>query len=466
MAVIPRFRSLHVRLLAAAALVTSLTFALLLAASAELLEHSLRKQAELRMRTTGQLLEAALVTPLAEHDYATIGRVVAEAVRNGAINYALVVDSQRRTLVDEGWARSAHERASDIAGPPQHLEAAVDISIAGQRLGTAYYGVSLAFLTEARADLLSRSAVGGGAAMLIAMLVLFWIGHRLTRPLARLTDAARQIGEGNFDAELPVTSTGEIGQLAGALRTMAEALRSRLKSLEERTAELDTAVHDLESFSYAASHDLRASIGAINAFAYLLRRDEAARLSDQGKAMLQIVERDGQHMAALLDRLLEFSRLGRLPSARVSVSMETLVRDAIGKLETAPGTEIQIDALPACEGDPTLLGQVWANLLGNAFKYSRIRVAAKVAIGYDEQSGAYFIRDNGVGFDMRYAEKIFKVFERLHSDGKFEGTGIGLAIAERIVRAHGGRIWADSRPDEGACFWFTIRGEAASALAA
>ena len=460
---IPRFRSLHVRLLAAAVLVTTLTFALFLAASVELLEHSLRKQVELRMRTTGQLLEAALVTPLAEHDYATIGQIAAEAVRTGAIHYALVVDSQRRTLVDEGWARTEHERASDMARPQRYLEGAVDIAIAGQRLGTAYYGVSLAFLAEARADLLKRSAIVGGTAMLIAMLVLFWIGHRLTRPLARLTDAARRIGEGSFDAELPVKGSDEIGQLAGALRTMAEALRNRLTALEERTAELRAAVHDLESFSYAASHDLRSSIGAINSFAFLLRRDEAPRLSDQGKGMLQIIEKDGQHMVALLDRLLEFSRLGRLPSSRVSVSMESLVRDVIGRLETAPGIEIQIDALPACEGDPTLLRQVWANLLANAFKYSRGRIAGKVAIGYDEKSGAYFIRDNGIGFDMRYAEKIFKVFERLHSDGIFEGTGIGLAIVERIVRAHGGRIWVDSKLDEGACFWFTIRGESASA---
>lgn len=463
---IPGFNSLHVRLLAAAALVTTLTLALLLAVSSELLENGLRKQAELRMRTTGQLLQAALVTPLAEHDYATIGRIIAEAVRTGAIHYALVVDSQRRTLVDEGWGRTEHERASDIGRPRQHLEAMVDIAIADQRLGAVNYGISLAFLAETRAELLIRGAAIGGTAMLIAMLVLFWIGHRLTRPLARLTDAARQIGEGNFDAELPVKSSDEIGQLAGALRTMAEALRGRLKALEERTAELDAAVHDLESFSYAASHDLRGSIGAINAFAFLLRRDEASRLSDQGKRTLQIVERDGQHMAALLDRLLEFSRLGRLPSSRAPVSMETLVRDVIGRLETRQGTEIQLDALPACEGDPTLLRQVWANLLGNAFKYSRTRGAAKVAIGYDEKSGAYFIRDNGVGFDQQYAEKIFKVFERLHSDEIFEGTGIGLAIVERIVRAHGGRIWAESRLDEGTCFWFTIRGEAPSALVA
>ena len=463
---IARLRSLRVRLLAAAALVTVLTLALLLAASVQLLEHNLRKQAELRMRTTGQLLEAALVTPLAEHDYATVARIVEEIVRSDAINCALVLDSQRRTLIDEGWARTELERAAGVAGPRPYMEAVVDIAIAGQRLGTVYYGVSLAFIAEARADLLRRIAVGGGTAMLIAMLALFWIGHRLTRPLARLTDAARQIGAGNFDAELPAESSDEIGQLAGALRTMAEALRDRVKALEKRTAELDTAVHDLESFAYAVSHDLRASLGSINAFAFLLRRDESARLSDQGKRTLQIVERDGQHMMILLDRLLEFSRLGQLPSSRTSVSMDTLVRNVIGELETAPGIQIQVDALPTCEGDPILLKQVWANLLGNAFKYSRTRNPAKVAIGYDERTAAYFIRDNGVGFDMRYAGKLFGVFERLHSVEMFEGAGIGLAIVERIVRAHGGRIWADSSPDTGACFWFTVRGESATALTA
>lgn len=460
---VPRFRSLRVRLLAAAALVTALTLALLLAASVELLENGLRKQAELRMRTTGQLLKAALVTPLAEHDYATIAGIVADAVRSNAIHYALVVDSQRRPVADEGWSRTERERASDSAGPRQYLEASVDVAISGQRLGTVYYGISLAFLAEARADLMRNSVVGGSVAMLIAMLVLFWIGHRLTRPLAGLTDAAHQIGDGNFDAELPASSTDEIGQLAGALRAMAQALRDRLKALEARTSELDTAVNDLESFAYAASHDLRASLGSINSFAYLLRRDEDARLSDQGKKMLQIVERDGQHLVILLDRLLEFSLLGRIPSSRMTISMETLVREVLGNLGATPSIEVKVDPMPICEGDPTLLKQVWTNLLDNACKYSRTRKPAQVAVGYDENSAAYFIRDNGIGFDMRYADKLFKVFERLHSDEEFEGTGIGLAIVERIVRAHGGRIWAASRPGNGACFWFTVRGESAGA---
>ena len=129
-----------------------------------------------------------------------------------------------------------------------------------------------------------------------------------------------------------------------------------------------------------------------------------------------------------------------------------MARDAAG----GANAEIGIGALPGCDGDPAILRQVWANLIGNALKYSRTRAAARIEVGWDAQKKAYFVRDNGVGFDMQYASKLFGAFERLHGESEFEGSGIGLAIVQRILERHGGKIWADSAPDQGATFWFSV----------
>jgi len=164
-------------------------------------------------------------------------------------------------------------------------------------------------------------------------------------------------------------------------------------------------------------------------------------------------------MALLVDGLLDFSRLGRKPVTKSAVVMAELaasVADELRGKRDARRAEIRIGAIPACSGDPVLLRQVWWNLLDNALKYSRQRERALIEVGYDPDAGAYRVRDNGVGFDMRHATKLFGVFERLHADSEFEGTGIGLANAARIVLRHGGRIWCEALPGQGATFYFSL----------
>ena len=226
----------------------------------------------------------------------------------------------------------------------------------------------------------------------------------------------------------------------------------------ERTRELREALKELDSFSYSVSHDLRAPVGAVSGFAHLLRAKEAPRLSADGKHLLGMIEQNAERMVNLIEGLLRLSHLGRGKIRRIPLSMHDLAREALRMLGSAPGADIRVGVLPQCEGDPALLGQVWANLIGNALKYSRSRERARVEIGWDEGEQAYFVRDNGVGFDMQYAQKLFGAFERLHGDSEFEGSGIGLAIVQRIVGRHGGAIWADSTPDHGATFWFTVPG--------
>jgi PAS domain S-box-containing protein len=230
----------------------------------------------------------------------------------------------------------------------------------------------------------------------------------------------------------------------------------------ERTVELRSALRELDAFAYSVSHDLRAPVGAVSGLAHLLRTGEAARLTDDGKRLLGMIEGNAERMVNLIEGLLRLSQLGRGAIRRVPLSMEDLAREVVRDLAGATRAEIKVDAMPGCEGEPAIIRQVWANLIGNALKYSRKREGARVDIGWDMEKKAYFVRDNGVGFDMQYAAKLFGAFERLHGEAEFEGSGIGLAIVQRILERHGGKIWADAAPDRGATFWFTVPGPASA----
>jgi PAS domain S-box-containing protein len=246
---------------------------------------------------------------------------------------------------------------------------------------------------------------------------------------------------------------------ARAYATVRELNVSLERRVLERTAALEAANRNLDSFGYSVSHDLRAPLGAISGFADLLRGAETEHLSDDGVQMLQQIETNAARMTDMLEGLLEFSRLGHKPVSKVPVAMSALVEEVVGEvraLNAAPHAEFRLGRLPDAAGDPVLLRQVWANLLGNAVKYSRARTPPVIEVGYDEAQSAYFVRDNGVGFEMQYAGKLFGVFERLHSNAEFEGTGVGLAIVQRIVQQHGGEVSADGEPGRGATFSFTL----------
>jgi len=229
----------------------------------------------------------------------------------------------------------------------------------------------------------------------------------------------------------------------------------------ERTAELEDANKELEAFSYSVSHDLRAPLRAINGFTGRILQEYSEGMSEEGKHYLERIRSNGEHMGHLIDDLLAFSRVSRQPIRREHVDHAKLVEAALEDLK--PQTEgrrieFRTDALPESEGDPRLLKQVWINLLSNAIKYSRGRAPALVETGSAVENGepAYFVRDNGAGFDMKYAHKLFGVFQRLHRASEFEGTGVGLAIIQRIIHRHGGRIWAKAEKDRGATFYFTL----------
>jgi PAS domain S-box-containing protein len=229
----------------------------------------------------------------------------------------------------------------------------------------------------------------------------------------------------------------------------------------ERTAQLEAAVKELEAFSYSVSHDLRAPLRAIDGFTRILLEDYGPSLDAEGKRVCRVISDNTRHMGQLIDDLLAFSRLSRADMRPVPIDMEALANSAFHQL-TTPESRARIDfrlgALPPAVGDPTLIGQVWLNLLSNAIKFSSKREQAVVEVGCRESEGesAYYVRDNGAGFDMRYAGKLFGVFQRLHSEREFEGTGVGLAIVQRTISRHGGRVWAEGEVERGATFYFTL----------
>ncbi len=238
-------------------------------------------------------------------------------------------------------------------------------------------------------------------------------------------------------------------------------LNSELENIvEQRTEELKEANKAMESFSYSVSHDLRAPLRIIDGYADILLEDHAHQLDEEGKRILDIVMNNARRMGKLIDALLNLSRLGRKELSVKLIDMNVLVKKVIDQ-QTFPGknpVEIKINELLPSVGDPELLEHVWGNLISNALKYSSKANNAEVKIDskINGEEVIYSVQDNGVGFDMKYAEKLFGVFQRLHKVNEYEGTGIGLALVQRIVHKNGGRVWAESEPDKGAVFYFSL----------
>lgn len=333
--------------------------------------------------------------------------------------------------------------------------------------------------------------IGIGAVLVITGSLTAWlISRSFTRPLDRLLRATTAIAGGDYSPIVTIDRNDELGKLASSFNSMAEQVRSAHEELENkvriRTKELETVNKELEAFSYSVSHDLRAPLRAVSGYAMMLKEDYEATFDDEAKRITGNILSNVKMMGRLIDDLIAFSRLGKREVRRQMTDMRALTENCVAELkQTWPEDKFQVsvDPLPPCKGDEDLLKQVWMNLIGNAMKYSANKADPRITIGATAANGGatdnrggtdshgepvsrgatdngkghvYFVRDNGAGFDMKYADKLFKVFQRLHSHEEFEGTGVGLALVKRILDKHQGEIWAESIPGEGAVFYFRL----------
>jgi PAS domain S-box-containing protein len=297
-------------------------------------------------------------------------------------------------------------------------------------------------------------------------------GHRqgfLAAPSLRAMGAGRDLyGLRKDGSELPVEiglnpiETAEGTVVMASIIDITERKRAE-EEIKLRSEQLEAANKELEAFSYSVSHDLRAPLRHIDGFAMLLQK-HATALDEKGRRHLATISGSAKQMGRLIDDLLLFSKMGRAELRMTSVNLNQLVKDIQQALKPdTQGREIAwaIGPLPEVRGDPAMLRQVFANLMGNAVKYTRTREQARIEIGCmggnpDGQEVVVCVRDNGAGFDMQYAHKLFNVFQRLHSMSEFEGTGVGLANVKRIINRHGGRTWAEGTVNEGAAFYVSL----------
>ena len=252
-------------------------------------------------------------------------------------------------------------------------------------------------------------------------------------------------------------------RIAGERRRAEEDRRIKAeleRRVAERTAQLEGANKELESFSYSVSHDLRSPLRAIDGFSRMLEEDYGGKLDDEGRRLFKVIRDSSRKMGRLIDDLLEFSRLGRKSLSTGQIDMKRLVAEVLEELQVAGGQRprLVLGALPPAHGDTTLVKQAWVNLLANAIKFSARREQPVIEVSgrEDGAESVYCVKDNGAGFDMRYYDKLFDVFQRLHGDEEFSGSGVGLAIVRRVVTRHGGRVWAEGKVNEGATFYFAL----------
>jgi len=321
--------------------------------------------------------------------------------------------------------------------------------------------------------------LGGATSALAALLAGVLIGGDLARSIRRLVEAAQRLQAGELSYRADLRASDETRTLAEAFNRMATQLEANQRIVQEKSAALDRlnldlekrnaalreANAELEAFTYSVSHDLRAPLRHIHGFAAILEDEAGAALNDSARSALARIQQGAKHMGQLVDDLLNLSRIGRKPLAPQVAGLRTIVDKVIANLRQEVDSngrpiEWRIGELPFIECDPGLMEQAFANLLSNAVKYTRPRSSAVIEVGQQLGDGigppVIFVRDNGVGFSMKYAEKLFGIFQRLHRQEDFEGTGVGLATVQRIIRKHNGRIWAEAELDRGACFRFTL----------
>ncbi len=301
------------------------------------------------------------------------------------------------------------------------------------------------------------------AALTIGICTSYWLARRFTRPIQEMAATAGAVAAGDRKARVPVRSKDELGQLARAFNAMASELATSCESLEERvrhrTRELADSNRELERFAYVASHDLQEPLRMVTSYTQLLRHRSSEKLGSDERAYINFANDGAKRMRELIEDLLRYSRLGMAKRTLLPCDLEEIVSTALKNLEVAISEKtasVTHNKLPVVQGDPTQLVQLFQNLVGNALKFTPRDPRIHISAHRENEEWQIAIQDNGIGIDPNFFEKIFDLFQRLHTRAEYPGTGIGLAICKRIVETHGGRIWLESTPAGGSTFYFTL----------
>ena len=488
-----RTRSIRAKLLGMV-LLTTLAAVLFAVAAMTVYDARQYRRASVADLTTQAGLLAQTTSPALAFDDVRVANENLALVRSlPKIRAAAVYNARGRVFAS--FAREAGHRFPDLPGAPGATVAGDELVVFERVLsdreivGTVYLSADYK-LYEQLLGYLGIAAAVAVAAMFLAYALSLRLQSMVTGPLLAIGDVAREVtGKRNFALRAPKLSEDEVGSLAEAFNTMLGEIERATQGLQlevaertraeeevrrlageleqrvkERTAQLEYTNAELEAFCYSVSHDLRAPLRAIDGFSQALVEDFSESLSEDARRYLTRIRAATQRMGQLIEDLLNLSRVSRAALERREVDVSELAgqvvadlrtRDPVRKVDVAVWEDMRVQA------DQRLLRAALENLIGNAWKFTAKREPARIEVGAMRDGGAttFFVRDNGAGFDMAYADKLFGAFQRLHAASEYPGTGIGLATVQRIVSRHGGRIWADAQPGKGAAFYFRLDGE-------
>jgi signal transduction histidine kinase len=389
---------------------------------------------------------------LAHNDAATVGQFVSDEASMAFLKSQPV----NRVITDD-------ESLSDVAVP---------IMVDHRHVGWVRVAQGRAKIAGNLHKMMLSSILFVLIALILSLFSALFIANRLGHRIGYLMQVAEAVQAGNYVTRANISGDDEIARLAHSLNHMLDVLAQEEEKLRQlnakleqrvaqRTAQLESLNKDLEEFSYSMSHDMRTPLRALDGFSKILDDEYGPSLDDEGKRLLKVLRDNAQRMGRLVDDILHFLSIGRQKMEHNSVDIAKLVWEVFTELQAATparSLHLEIATLPPAWGDPDMIREVLQNLLSNAVKFSRETEEVVIELGgiAGEVENVYSVTDHGVGFDMRYAEKLFKVFERVHPTGQYAGSGIGLALVKRIVTRHGGRVWAEGKLNEGATIYFAL----------
>jgi len=430
-----------------------------------------RDSARERLGTLAQVIAANSSSPLAFADAKDAQEVISALAADPQVRRAALYDRDGKLFITyptgtNATAFPSHPPSERFRFHGWQLEVSEPIREGERELGKLYIVSNLAAVKR-RLGLYVLISIG----VTIGAVILAWflaraMQRRISDPILHLTDTAREISaDRDYSVRAKKESSDEIGVLTDTFNQMLAEIERGKAELEERvqarTADLAQANEDLESFASSVAHDLRAPLRHIEAYAEIISEESGTQLSKELRAYLVRILESSKSMGTVIDDLLALSRASRTELNIQPVNFNAMIEEVLSDFrEELAGREVQwrIGDLGTVRCDPGLLTRAVTNLVSNALKYTRFRDVTIIQIDKTSMKGetVFFIRDNGVGFDMKFADRLFKAFQRLDASGRFEGVGIGLLTVSRIIRRHGGRIWAEAVPDQGATFYFTL----------